>query len=60
MLGLLTVNTFQLLIALCTLLMVVPEKKVWEDNLDQLENLTRNRLASGSLLLCPHPGFATS
>lgn len=36
--GLLTINRVQLLIALFMLLMVVPEKKIWEDNLDQLEN----------------------
>lgn len=39
MLRLLTIHKFQLLIDLFTLLRVVPAKKVWEDNLDQLENL---------------------
>lgn len=39
MLGLLTSNKVQLLIALFALRMAVPEKKAWEGNLDQLENL---------------------
>ena len=60
MLGLLTSDKVQLLIALFALRVAVPEKKAWEDNLDQLENLIQRRLVSGTRFLSSHPGSATS
>lgn len=46
----LTINKVLPLIALFILSKAVPEKKAWEDNLDQRENLKQKRLVSGTRL----------